>query len=240
MSVEAITWASKQRVGSPGAKLVLIALANYANERNECWPSQATLAQWTEQSDRTIRTHLTDLESMGLIHRESREVAGKFTSDIITLRLDQRQIFPAEKISAGKKQQFPTEKFSTYPSIEPSIEKRDTRARGKQLPDDFTPNETHQQMAAEFGLDLNREVAAFTDFHRSKATAFRDWDAGLRTWLRKAHQFQRPRESASAAGRKPTKADRQAADQAWVDELMERKRNNVVDIIDAQVVRDAA
>lgn len=35
MSVEAIAWASKQRTGSPGAKLVLIALANYANDSGQ-------------------------------------------------------------------------------------------------------------------------------------------------------------------------------------------------------------
>lgn len=44
------------------------------------------------------------------------------------------------------------------------------------------------------------------------------------------------------AGQKPgvampqSKASRQAADQAWVDELMDRKPSNVIDITDAQVV----
>lgn len=111
MSVEAIAWASKQRTGSPGAKLVLIALANYANDRCECWPSQATLAEWTEQSDRTIRTHLAGLESMGLIHRQAREVAGSFTSDLITLNLAQRQILPVEKFFDGKNSRFRRKNF---------------------------------------------------------------------------------------------------------------------------------
>lgn len=48
------------------------------------------------------------------------------------------------------------------------------------------------------------------------------------------------------AGQKPgvampqSKAARQAADQAWVDELMDRKPANVIDITDAQVVEGAA
>ncbi len=48
------------------------------------------------------------------------------------------------------------------------------------------------------------------------------------------------------AGQKPgvvmpqSKAARQAADQAWVDELMDRKPANVIDITDAQIVGGAA
>lgn len=192
MSVEAIAWASKQRTGSPGAKLVLIALANYANDRNQCWPSQATLAMWTEQSDRTIRTHLAALESMGLIARQAREVAGAFTTDLITLNLAQRQILPAEKFSDGKKQQVPAEKFSGNPSIEPSIK----HTKGTQLPEGFQPKEAHQQLAAELQVDLDTEFATFTDYHRSRGSVFKDWDAALRNWLRNARRFQRPTHAA--------------------------------------------
>lgn len=136
MSVAAISWASQQTAGSPGAKLVLIALANYANEANECWPSQATLARWTEQTDRTIRGHLQVLEAKNLIHRQSREVAGRFMSDFITLAIDKvpdvapgrRKNLPTEKSSYGKKQQVPAEKSSANPYIYPSLIK-DSRAR---------------------------------------------------------------------------------------------------------------
>lgn len=233
MSVEALTWASKQVTGSPGAKLVLIALANYANERNECWPSQATLAQWTEQTDRTIRTHLAALESMGLIHRESRENDGAFTSDLITLQINQRQIFPAENISVGKKQQKPAEKFSAYPSKEPSL-KNHRSARGSQLPHGFKANPTHEQMATELQLDLQREVVAFIDFHTSKGSVFKDWDAALRTWLRKAHQFKRPRTSDQPTRGRVSKAEQQQKDKEWLDELTGRaKQNTIIDITPA-------
>lgn len=196
MSVEAIAWASKQTAGSPGAKLVLIALANYTNDAGECWPSQETLAQWTEQSDRTVRTHLAALEEKGLITRKGRTVAGEFTSDIITLHVGQRKNLPTEKSSDGKKQQKPAEKSSANPSKEPSIEKA---TKGCQLPADFVPAEAHAVLAAELQVDLASEFAAFADYHRSKGTTFRDWDAGLRTWLRNAKKFQRT--AAPAAGR---------------------------------------
>lgn len=44
MSVQAITLALSVPAGSPSAKCVLLALANYANERGQCWPSQKRLA----------------------------------------------------------------------------------------------------------------------------------------------------------------------------------------------------
>ena len=233
MSVEAISWASKQVVGSAGAKLVLIALANYANERNECWPSQATLAQWTEQSDRTIRTHLATLESMGLIHRQARQSEGAFTSDLITLLVGQRQIFPAENISVGQKLQKPAEKFSTYPSKEPSV-KNQRGTRGTQLPDGFSANQTHEQMARELQLDLGRELEAFTDFHQSRGSVFKDWDAAFRTWLRKAHQFKRPRTSEQPLRGRVSKAEQQQKDKEWLDELTGRaKQPTVIDITPA-------
>lgn len=206
MSVEAISWASKQRTGSPGAKLVLIALANYANERNECWPSQATLAEWTEMSDRTIRTHLAGLESMGMIHRATRPMAGFFTSDLITLNLGQRQILPAEKISVGKKAQIPAEEFSGKPSKEPSLKTN----KGVQLPEGFKPGSAHETMAADLQIDLASEFEAFSDYHRSKGTTFKDWDAALRTWLRNANKFKR---TAPAAVAKPRASRHSGFDQ---------------------------
>lgn len=62
-------------------------------------------------------------------------------------------------------------------------------SRATILPDDFQPNETAQQMAAELGLDLQAELAAFCDHHTAKGTTFRDWQAALRTWLRNASKF---------------------------------------------------
>jgi pyocin large subunit-like protein len=50
MSVDALSWAKKQRAGSPAAKCVLMILADYADEHGVCWPSQETLARESEQS----------------------------------------------------------------------------------------------------------------------------------------------------------------------------------------------
>ena len=66
-----MAWAKRQRTGSVGAKAVLMALAERTGEKPTCYPSQVLLADETEQSERTVRTHLRTLEELGLI-RSSR------------------------------------------------------------------------------------------------------------------------------------------------------------------------
>ena len=72
MPWETLDWARKARAGSPGRKAVLMVLAEYADENDSCYPSQALIADATEQSERTVRTQLAELEQRGLIRREHR------------------------------------------------------------------------------------------------------------------------------------------------------------------------
>jgi hypothetical protein len=72
MSVDAVSWAKKQRAGSPAAKCVLMILADYADEYGVCWPSQGTLATQTEQSVDSVQRQLKQLEAIPLIERRGR------------------------------------------------------------------------------------------------------------------------------------------------------------------------
>ncbi len=80
MSFQATNWASRQSTGSVSAKAVLLALANYAGERGECYPSQERLAAQTEQSVDTVQRRLRDLARAGLIFRpnQSRKGTGHY------------------------------------------------------------------------------------------------------------------------------------------------------------------
>lgn len=87
MSVEALTWAFKVKLNNPGAKFVLIALSNYADENGECYPSVSHLNSMTGISERTIQEHLVFLESKDLILRtKRRNEEGHFTSNIYQVR----------------------------------------------------------------------------------------------------------------------------------------------------------
>ena len=89
MSVKAISWAIERDL-RPGPKLVLIVLANFADAEGFCYPSQATLARITSQTERSVRTHLAALEHAGLIVRprtQGRADGGLFGTDTYQLQL---------------------------------------------------------------------------------------------------------------------------------------------------------
>ena len=86
MSVQAITWALDYAAGSVTEKVLLLVLANYANEFGVSWPSQKTLADQTALGERTVRRVLADMERRGVIRRIVRRRGnGSRQSDMILL-----------------------------------------------------------------------------------------------------------------------------------------------------------
>ena len=65
MSVHVSSWAWKQKAGK--AKLVLLKLADNANDEGLAWPTQKRLATECELGERTIREHIEALRALGLI-----------------------------------------------------------------------------------------------------------------------------------------------------------------------------
>lgn len=75
MSIEALGWVWKQDMTNESAswKLVLLALADSANEDGECWPAYKTLAKKTSLSYDQTRRIVRQLESIALIVRVDRQ-----------------------------------------------------------------------------------------------------------------------------------------------------------------------
>jgi hypothetical protein len=95
MSVEAISWALQQQTGDARSKLLLLCLANYADDKGQCWPSQSILAEQTEQSVDTVQRRLDMLEDGGLIKREKRvRDNGSYTTDLVVLTAPFAQPIP--------------------------------------------------------------------------------------------------------------------------------------------------
>lgn len=59
-------WAWEQRL-PPSLKLVLMALADAADDAGQCWPSLRTLAAKCCVSERTVQRVMKDFERMGLL-----------------------------------------------------------------------------------------------------------------------------------------------------------------------------
>ncbi len=87
MSFSAMAWASKQKVKSASQKLVLLMLANYADDEDRCWPSKKTLSDVCCMSKSAICSNILQLEEAGLIAVEKREG----TSSVIWLKTGVRQ-----------------------------------------------------------------------------------------------------------------------------------------------------
>ena len=86
MSVHAVSWAFRQKVGNAGAKLVLIKLADQANDRGECFPSHRTLADECEMSPRSVQRKIELLSKAGLVSVEPRSREnGSSTSNLYKL-----------------------------------------------------------------------------------------------------------------------------------------------------------
>lgn len=82
MSVRAITWALDANVGDAAAKLLLVALADHADDQTQqCWPSIGYVARRCQLSEKTVQRRLRQLERKGLIETQAR--VGQ--SSIITL-----------------------------------------------------------------------------------------------------------------------------------------------------------
>ena len=171
MSIQAVAWAISQRVGSPTGKVLLMCLANYANESGECWPSQKTISREAELSERSTRDWLQKLEVQGFITRSRRHRSdGSRTSDFVVLNLARPQnsdekslaaesaVRPDQAANGSKpsgssrrpyRQELPPIEPSSKPSVEPSSGARERGEEGfKKLWDDWPSEDRPEKRAS--------------------------------------------------------------------------------------------
>lgn len=68
MSFKAMAWATEQEATKTSSQtLLLVVLANFANENHESYPSVETLSRLARMDKRTVRKGLLELQAMGLI-----------------------------------------------------------------------------------------------------------------------------------------------------------------------------
>ena len=77
------------KVGSATRKLVLVKLADNANDEGGCWPSIAHIASECEMSERSVHTHLRALIKLGFIVKESRYVDNRQCSNFYRINIDE-------------------------------------------------------------------------------------------------------------------------------------------------------
>ncbi|QEO58299.1 helix-turn-helix domain-containing protein [Francisella marina] len=101
MSIEALDWAFNQDVKQSSAKLVLLSLANYANDDGVSYPSWATLEERCTSSRKTIYRSIKNLKELGLIEEVSTDyIPKKYFKNQNCYRLvfDSVKITPVSKL----------------------------------------------------------------------------------------------------------------------------------------------
>lgn len=87
MSMELMVKAMKVKVGNPLRKLVLMKLADNANDQGECWPSYQHIADQCEIDRSTVRKHIKGLEEQGFLRIENRDGPKGNSSNLYFLNL---------------------------------------------------------------------------------------------------------------------------------------------------------
>ena len=204
------------KVGNSLRKLVLIKLADNANDKGECWPSYQHIADQCECSKSAVRNHIDALEDMGLIKRENRVGVnnGKGnTSNVYYLNLDVTPMPPkstgvcheiAPPMPSDGTPPMPPDGTRTSHSFEPVTEPDSLSARGQFIseaakrrigispngeipfPPAFKPSADHIAIASEKGINIETELLNFRDYHQARGTKLIDWNSAFRVWLRKA------------------------------------------------------
>jgi Helix-turn-helix domain len=149
VSVEALAWAFKRcNLEDPTAKLVLLALCNYADDNDRAWPSHGTISKITGLSKRAVQNNIKKLETHGVITRVTRERGdGSQSSCITTLNVGMAfgaigdesgdtgvwhettggVSTPVQGGMAPDAPQEPSLNLQLEPSVNPSVAKRATK-----------------------------------------------------------------------------------------------------------------
>jgi len=195
---------------------LLIALAvirkTYGFNKKRDWVSNAQLSALTGLPETRCSTVKNELIKLGILISAGRSVGinkailswkTKVNTISKTLTVSVKKTFketvnrPLQNLLTTKDTITKDKKdnIKIVPIIPKSVAQKINKAT--QQPSGFTPSEKHTSLANELGVNLLSEFAVFVDYHASKGSKFKNWDAALNTWLRNAVKFGIKPQSAS-------------------------------------------
>lgn len=96
-----------------GQKIVLLSLADQANDHGVCWPSMAQIAVRCSITERSVRSHVAEMESSGILRRDV--IAGRGTVYHINIGGNTGTFDPFGSKKTEPCDQDTPEKFSSLP-----------------------------------------------------------------------------------------------------------------------------
>ncbi|EPL1955524.1 helix-turn-helix domain-containing protein [Citrobacter freundii] len=214
MSRAATDWAWSLELKA-SQKLLMLSLADRADESHCCYPSIQRLVKDTGMDRKTIGKWVGQMIEDGLI-TDTGERKGK-TKQVRVLRLniEVKEYQKRNSTENGNDTKFTHEtspnldtkrsqNWDTESVIEPVKEPNSLSGRegfmseaakrrigispGGEipLPPMFKPNEEHIAMAREKGVSIETELLNFKDYHTARGTVLLDWNSAFRVWIRNA------------------------------------------------------
>lgn len=92
MSMALMVQAMQIKVGNPLRKLVLLKLADNANDKGECWPSFQNIADQCEVSVRSVISHISALEEGGFVSRSKRVTTAGQHSNLYKITIPEKEV----------------------------------------------------------------------------------------------------------------------------------------------------
>lgn len=218
-------------LGDPTRKLVLMCLADHANEDDRtCWPAINTIARKCEVTRVTVQRHIKALERDGHISRRARTgdstlyfILPEHASEHERTAMNRGGYQNDTRIMGDTGGYHSSDTGGVSPMIpKPSLnhqepEEKKARKRAVRLPADWIPPKDWIEFANLHGLsrqDAYREGEKLRDWSLSSAKGAKlDWEATWRNWIRRVVE--------EKGNRQPNGASKHPA-QAAMDELRRR------------------
>lgn len=155
MSMSLMVDAMKLKIGNPTRKLVLIKLADNANDNGICWPSYDHIAEQCEISRRTAIRQVKELVDMGLIKVTYREGEKGNSTNIYKLSLGGDKLTPPSDIVSLPSDPVsppPSDRMSprTSHSFEPVNEPKKINKKVSGISLESLPEQISKQVAKDF------------------------------------------------------------------------------------------
>lgn len=174
-------------IGLPASdKLVLLALADCANDEGGCWPSMATLVKKCSKGERTVQASIKSLVDGGHITRDERPGKGCFYT-----------VHPRNNCAPAKS--APPQKLTKTPAKSADKPSRTIIKHTKRaLPADWKPepfgpdSQCFAIVAAWSPKELETQIEHFSAHHRGKGNRFLDWQDVWKTWVLNSRRFAKP------------------------------------------------
>lgn len=215
---------------SGGARLVLLAIADFCDDEGKAYPAVPTLARKANLSERATQYAIRELEALGEL--QVRPNAGRSRSNVyvVTLASDGAKSAPVQNLHPAKSAPLMVQNLHpdgadvcTLTVIEPSLEpsvisslshkpksetatKAPAPPKASRLPADWRPSAADLAWAAANVPDVDPAdaTARFCDYWQAASGANArkiDWSAAWRNWLRNAADRRQSLKPTAAAPR---------------------------------------